>query len=182
MSRLPAIDPAKLNTDQRKVYDAIAGGPRGGVRGPFLALIHVPELCNRIQNLGEYLRFNTGYPPRLSEFAIIVTARHFNCQYEWHAHAPLAVKGGLAQAIVDAVREKRRPAGMQADETAVYDFVSELVGNNKVSDAAYQRVVDQFKIAGAVELAGLTGYYIMIAMTLLAHEVPLPAGQAAYWK
>jgi len=181
MSRLPAIDPAKLNPDQRKVYDSIASGPRGGVRGPFLALIHVPELTNRIQHLGEYLRFNTSYPPRLSELAIIVTARHFDCQYEWHAHAPLAVKGGLAQAIVDAVREKRRPQKMQADETAVYDFVSELVSRNKVSDAAYQRVVELFKITGAVELAGLVGYYIMVAMTLLAHEVPLPAGTAPYW-
>ena len=74
MSRLPAIDPAKLSADQRKVYDSIASGPRGGVRGPFLALIHVPELTNRIQHLGEYLRYNTSYPPRLSEFAIIVTA------------------------------------------------------------------------------------------------------------
>jgi 4-carboxymuconolactone decarboxylase len=182
MSRLPAIDPHKLNPEQRKVYDSIAAGPRGGVRGPFLALIHVPELTNRIQHLGEYLRYNTSYPPRLSEFAIIVTARHFNCQYEWHAHAPLAVKGGLAQGIVEAVRTKRRPQNMQADETAVYDFVSELVANNKVSDAAYNRVIELFKITGAVELASLVGYYIMIAMTLLAHEVSLPPGTAAYWQ
>jgi len=181
MSRLPAIDPAKLNADQRKVYDSIASGPRGGVRGPFLALIHVPELTNRIQHLGEYLRFNTSYPPRLSEFAIIITARHFSCQYEWHAHAPLAVKGGLAQGIVDAVKDKRRPEGMKPDEAAVYDFVSQLVGKGKVSDEAYARVVETFKIAGAVELAGLVGYYIMIAMTLLAHDVPLPPGTAPYW-
>jgi len=182
MSRLPAVDPANLNAEQRKVYDSIASGPRGGVRGPFLALIHVPELTNRIQNLGEYLRYNTSYPPRLSEFAIIITARHFNSQYEWHAHAALALKGGLSQAIVDAVREKRRPQSMQPDETDVYDFVSELTTNNKVSEGTYKRVVDRFKIAGAVELAGLVGYYIMIAMTLLAHEVPLPEGQAPYWK
>ena len=182
MSRLPAIDPAKLNPEQRKVYDSIAGGPRGGVRGPFLALIHVPELTNRIQNLGEYLRFNTSYPPRLSEFAIIIAARHFNCQYEWHAHAPLAVKGGLAQEAVDAVREKRKPAKLQTDEAVVYDFATELLGNGKVSDATYNRAIDTFGIKGAVELAGLIGYYIMIAMTLLAHEVPLPAGTASYWK
>jgi 4-carboxymuconolactone decarboxylase len=182
MSRLPSIDPAKLDTAQRKVYDAIAGGPRGGVRGPFLALIQVPELCNRIQNLGEYLRYNTVFQPRLSEFAIIVTARHYDCQYEWHAHAPLAAKGGLAQAIIEAVREKRRPEGMQQDETAVYDFTAELVGKGKVSDAAYQRVVATFGLKGAVELAGLIGYYIMIAMTLLGHEVELPAGTSPYWK
>ena len=181
MSRLPAIDPTQLNADQRKVYDAIAGGPRGGVRGPFLALIHAPELCNRIQNLGEYLRYNTAFPPRLSEFAIIVTARHFNCQYEWHAHAPLAAKGGLAQGVIEAVRGQRRPPDMQADEAAVYEFASELVGKGKVSDATYRRVVAAFGITGAVELAGLIGYYIMIAMTLLAHEVELPAGTNPYW-
>src|SRR5262249_42619956 len=157
-SRLPAIDPEKLNPEQRKVYDSIASGPRGGVRGPFLALIHVPELTNRIQHLGEYLRYNTSYPPRLSELAIIIAARHFNCQYEWHAHAQLAVKGGLNPAIVDAVKEQRRPSGMQADEMAVYDFATELVGKGKVSDATYRRAVETFGIKGAVELAGLIGY------------------------
>ena len=182
MSRLPSIDTEKLNPEQRKVYDSIATGPRGGVRGPFLALIHVPELTNRIQHLGEYLRYNTGFPPRLSELAIIVTARHFDCQYEWHAHAPLALKGGLAQDIVDAIRKRQRPSGMQADELAVYDFASELVSKGKVSDVSYARVVSAFGLTGAVELAGLIGYYIMIAMTLLAHEVELPSGTAPYWQ
>lgn len=178
MSRLPPLEPDKLAPEQRRVYDAIASGPRGGVRGPFLALIHVPKLTDRIQQLGEYLRFGTCFPPRLSEFVILITARHYGCQYEWQAHAPLALKGGLAQGIVDAVRERRRPDGMQPDELAVYEFTTELLGHGKVSDAVYQRALKAFGTRGAVELTALIGYYIMMAMTLLAHDVALPPGVA----
>ncbi len=178
MSRLPSLEPDQLAPDQRRVYDSIASGPRGGVRGPFLALIHVPELTDRIQHLGEYLRFGTSFPARLSELAILITARHYTCNYEWQAHAPHAQKGGLAQAIIDAIKERRRPAGMRSDELAVYDFTTELLGKGKVSDAAYDRVVKAFGTRGVVELGALIGYYIMMGMTLLAHEVALPPGMA----
>jgi 4-carboxymuconolactone decarboxylase len=176
MSRLPPIDTAGMNAEQKRVYDAIAGGPRGGVRGPFLALLHVPDLADRIQNVGEYLRFNTGFGSRLNEMAILMTARHFTCNYEWHAHEPHARKGGLPQDVIEAIRERRRPATLQDDEAAIYDFVSELLGKGKVSDGAYQRVAARWGTKGPVELAGVVGYYIMIAMTLLAHDVQIPAG------
>lgn len=178
MSRLPPLEPDKLSPDQRRVYDAIASGPRAGVRGPFLALMHVPELADRIQHLGQYLRYGTCFPPRLSELAILITARHFTCQYEWQAHEPHALQGGLAQSVIDAVRERRRPAAMQPDESAVFEFTSELLANGKVSDIAYQRAHKAFGARGTVELGALIGYYIMIAMTLLAHEVALPPGTA----
>ena len=178
MSRLPPLEPDQLAPDQRRVYDSIASGPRGGVRGPFLALIHVPELTDRIQHLGEYLRYDTSFPPRLSEFAILITARHYTCNYEWQAHEPHAQKGGLAQGIIDAIRQRRRPDGMQPDELAVYAFTTELLGNGKVSNIAYDRVANAFGTRGAVELGALIGYYIMIGMTLLAHEVALPPGIA----
>ena len=178
MSRLPPIDPARLTPDQRRVYDAITAGPRGSVRGPFLALMHVPELADPIQRLGEYLRFKTSFPPRLSEFAILLTARHYTCQYEWQAHEPHAQKGGLAQSVIDAIKEKRRPDAMQPDETAVFDFTTELLRKGKVTDSIYERIVKAFGTKGAIELGALIGYYIMIAMTLLAHEVTLPPGVA----
>jgi 4-carboxymuconolactone decarboxylase len=177
MSRLPPLKPDELSPEQRRIYDAIASGPRGGVRGPFLALLHVPELADRIQRLGEYLRFNTGFAPRLSELAILLTARRYNCRYEWQAHEPHAQKGGLAQDVIDAIRQRRRPATLQQDEAAVYDYATELLHAGEVSEAAYRRVVDAFGTRGAVELTGLIGYYTMIAMTLLAHEVPLPPGK-----
>lgn len=178
MSRLPAIEPGKLSPDQREVYDTIASGPRAGVRGPFLALMHVPKLAHRIQHLGEYLRFGTLFPPRLSELAILITARHYTCQYEWHAHEPHAQKGGLAQSIIDAIKERRRPEAMQPDETAVFDFTTGLVRNGKIPDAVYESTVQAFGTRGAIELGALIGYYIMIAMTLMAHEVALPPDKA----
>lgn len=178
MSRLPPIDPARLTPDQRRVHDAITAGPRAAVRGPFLALMHVPELADRIQHLGEYLRFNTSFPPRLSEFAILITARHYTCQYEWQAHEPHARKGGLVQTVIDAIKEKRRPDAMQPDEAAVYEFTTELLRNGKVADATYENTVKLFGTRGAIDLAALIGYYIMIGMTLLAHDVALPPGMA----
>jgi 4-carboxymuconolactone decarboxylase len=178
MSRLLPLAPDKLSPEQRRVYDAIAAGPRAGVRGPFLALLHVPELADRVQHLGEHLRYGTCFPPRLSELAILITARHYTCQYEWQAHEPHAQKGGLAQSIIDAIKERRRPAAMQPDETAVYDFTTGLLRDGKVADAIYECTVKAFGTRGAIELGALIGYYIMIAMTLLAHEVPLPPGMA----
>ncbi len=176
------VDPAALSPEGRAVYDKIANSPRGGVRGPFLALLHVPEMCDRLQHLGAYLRYDTTFDSRLSEMAILIVARRFNCPYEWFAHEPHAIKGGLAQPVIEAIRERRRPDGMKADETALYDFASELVINNSISDTTYQRALDAFGKRGVVELAGLIGYYMMVAMTLVAHDLQPPAGTPPLFK
>lgn len=176
------VDPAALSPEGRAVYDKIANSPRGGVRGPFLALLHVPEMCDRLQHLGAYLRYDTTFDARLSEMAILIVARRFNCQYEWFAHEPHAKKGGLAQPVIEAIRERRRPDSMKTDETALYDFAIELVTNNSISDATYQRALDAFGKRGVVELAGLIGYYIMVAMTLVAHDLQPPAGTPLLFK
>src|SRR5271154_6667106 len=104
MPRIPLIAAESLTAEQRVVYDAIASGPRAGVRGPFIALLHQPALADKWQQLGEVLRYRTSLAPRLSELAILVTARHMDCQYEWFAHEPHALKGGLAPAVIAAVR------------------------------------------------------------------------------
>lgn len=176
MSRLQPVDPASLSAEGRAVYDKIANSPRGGVRGPFLALLHVPEMCDRLQNLGAYLRYDTTFEPRLSEMAILIVARRLNCEYEWFAHEQHAQKGGLAQPVIEAIRERRRPENMKADEAALYDYTNELTINKSISDASYRRALDTFGQRGVVELAGLIGYYMMMAMTLLAHNVQPPAG------
>ena len=182
MSRMQPVDPAALSPEGRAVYDKIANSPRGGVRGPFLALLHVPEMCDRLQHLGAYLRYDTTFDARLSEMAILVVARRFNCQYEWFAHEPHAQKGGLAQPVIEAIRERRRPDNMKADETALYDFATELVTNNCISDTTYKRALDAFGKRGVVELAGLIGYYMMVAMTLVAHDLQPPAGTLPLFK
>ena len=176
MPRIPLASPETLDAEQRRVYDAIASGPRAGVRGPFLALLHQPALADSWQQLGEVLRYRTGFSPRLSELAILVTARHMDCQYEWFAHEQHAKKAGLPAAVIEAVRAGQRPEFAAADDRAVYEFARELNERHAVSAETYQRALDAFGTVGVVELTAIVGYYTMVAMTLNAHELPLPAG------
>jgi 4-carboxymuconolactone decarboxylase len=175
MPRLPEIDAGKLNPEQRKVYDAIAGGPRGGVRGPFLALLHVPELADRIQRLGELIRYNTSLGRRLSELAIITTARAMRCQYEWYAHAKLAAEAGVSADVIEAIRAEQTPRFSDQNERLVFAFAQELASAKRVSDATYAACTQAFGVNGAVELAGMVGYYAMLAMTLNGHDIRPPA-------
>jgi 4-carboxymuconolactone decarboxylase len=179
MPRLQPVEPSKLTAEQRKVYDAIAAGPRGAVRGPFLALLLVPELANRIQHLGELIRYDTTLGRKLSELAILVTARGLRCHYEWYAHARIAAEAGLPAAAIEAIRTGEEPGFTDPKERAVYQFARELVAHQRVSDAAYDAVTRSFSTVGAVELAGMVGYYSMIAMTLNAHTI-MPPGNPPF--
>ena len=153
MRRLQPLDPSQLTPEQRKVHDAIASGPRGGVRGPFLALLHVPELANRVQNLGELIRYDTCLGRKLSELAILVTARGLRCHYEWFAHAKIAAEAGLPAEAIEAIRTGQDPALADPAERAVYQFARELVTTQGVSDAAYEALTRRFGTRGRVELA-----------------------------
>ena len=175
MARLPM--PETLTARQREVLDAIADGPRGGARGPFAALLRSPELCERAQLLGAFCRFGTSLGPRLSELAILVTAREWTAQYEWFAHARLAREAGLGEAIVEAIEERRRPEGMAADEAAIYDLSTELYATKRVSDATYDRAVAALGEAGVVETIGVMGYYCLVSMALNVSGVELPEGE-----
>jgi 4-carboxymuconolactone decarboxylase len=179
MSRLQPVEPSELSAEQRRVYDAIAAGPRGGVRGPFLALLLVPELANRVQHLGELIRYETTLGRKLSELAILVTARALRCHYEWHAHARIAAEAGLAADVIEAIRTNNDPGFTDPKERLVYQFARELVTEQRVSDTTYDGVTRTFSTVGAVELAGMVGYYSMIAMTLNAHDI-LPPGKLPF--
>ena len=176
--RLPPIPESELNEAQRRVRDGIASGPRGGVRGPFDALLRSPELADRMQRLGAYVRFESSLPPPLSELAILVTARHWGAQYEWYAHRRLAEKAGLAPAVADAIAEGRCPAALEADEAAVVDFCRELHETKHVSDAAWNAALGRFGERGVIDLIGTCGYYGAVSMVLNAARVPMPEGVA----
>ena len=176
MARLPTVETDKLTPEQRKVYDAIAGGPRGAVRGPFLALLHVPELADRIQHLGELIRYNTSLGRKLSELAIITTARAARCQYEWFVHAKIAADAGISAQAIEAIRTGADPQLTDANERIVYQFARELAEKHRVADSTYAAVTKAFGTVGAVELAGMVGYYGMVAATLNAHQIDPPAG------
>jgi len=178
MARIPLFPLENMTAEQRRVYDAVVSGPRGVVVGPLRAALHRPELADKWQQFGEILRYRTSLPPRLSELAILVTARHWTSQLEWQQHAPAALKGGLAPAVVEAIRVGQRPEFTQYDEAAVYEFALQLQEKKSVDDQAYQKALDLLGIQGVVELTALIGYYTMVAMTLAAHQIPLPEGAA----
>jgi 4-carboxymuconolactone decarboxylase len=161
---------------QRRVADAIAAGPRKGLRGPFNAWLRSPELADRLQRVGEYLRFNSSLPPRLNEMAVLMTAAHWRSPFEWYAHAPLAIAGGLDPAIVADIGAGRRPAGMKEDEETVWEFCSQLRERRNVSDATFARAVALFGERGVVDLIGVSGYYDAVSMTLNVAGVLPPEG------
>jgi 4-carboxymuconolactone decarboxylase len=176
--RFKPLGEGDMSDAQRKVYREIASGPRGGVRGPFNALLRSPELADRAQKFGEYVRFQTSLPDRLKELAILITARHWSAQYEWHSHHAHALKAGLAPQLAADLARGRRPAGMEGDEAAVYEFCKELHQKKTVSDSAYAAVVKHFGERGAVDLIGVIGYYTLVSMILNVDRHPLPDGAA----
>jgi 4-carboxymuconolactone decarboxylase len=166
--RLDMPSPDALTPAQQKLHDAIAGGPRGTFKfsGPFAIWLHAPELGLLAQALGAHCRYKTSLSPRLSEFAILTTARLWRAQYEWQAHEPQAAKAGVKQKTIGDLRAGREPKSAPADERAVHAFITELYRTRRVSDRTYQRVLDILETTGTVELVGIIGYYALISMNL----------------
>jgi 4-carboxymuconolactone decarboxylase len=177
--RLPPLADETLSEAQRRVVEAITQGPRGRLSGPFTALLRSPELCQRMQLLGAYLRYESSVPARLRELAILATARHWHQNYEWHTHAPMAQRAGLPRALIDALAGGHSPDPLAADEAAVLGFCDELHQDHAVSDATYARARAVLGEAGVVELCGICGYYALLAMVLNVARSPLPAGAEA---
>jgi 4-carboxymuconolactone decarboxylase len=176
MPRLAELDPATLDPEQRRVHDAIVAGPRGKLEGPLRAWLASPEFADRAQALGAFCRFGTSLPPRLSELALLVVGAHWRADFEWHAHHPIAVKAGVDPAALEAIRLGREPVLPRADEAAVHAFARELLATHRVSDTTYRRAVELLGERAVVDLGGVLGYSGLICMTIVAFEVPLPAG------
>jgi 4-carboxymuconolactone decarboxylase len=167
--RLPVLDEDHLNQAQRTLLAAMRAGPRGQaltLRGPFAAWMHAPDFGLLAQGLGAHCRYNTALPPRLSEFAILCTARIWRAQFEWFAHAVIAEKAGVTPKTIADLRAGRAPKTAPKDERAIHAFVQELYKTRRVSDRTYTRLHALLGDAAMVELTGLCGYYAMVAMTL----------------
>jgi len=172
--RFPRLTPETMTPQQQEVAAEIAAGPRGEVRGPFIALIHNPELARRLQKLGEHLRWQGKLPPKLKELAILVTARRWTCQHEWVMHSKLALEGGLAPRIVEAIKQGKEPSGMSQEEKAVYTFCREVHATGQAGDESFKAVEKLFGLDGALELIAINGYYTLMAMVLNTAGLPLP--------
>jgi len=171
--RMPPLEAAAMSEAQRNAAQALAAGPRGGVKGPFIALLRSPELMDRLQQVGEYLRFRSSLEPRLSEFLMLIVSRRWTQQFEWAVHVPLALKAGVKPQTVDALAGGSRPSAMAADEALAYDFCDELLRNKGVSDATYRGAVERFGEAGVIDMLGVIGYFTTVSMVLnVAHTPP----------
>jgi 4-carboxymuconolactone decarboxylase len=168
--------PAEKMTDSQKKAAADHTAARGSLTGPWSVLVRSPEMMGRVRGLSDYVRFNSALPPRLSEFVILITARQWSQAYEWNAHYPLAVKGGLKPEIANAIGDGRRPHGMAEDEEALYDFCTELLQNHSVSDATYARAVAKFGEKALLDGIGLMGHYSLIGMVLNTARTPVEPG------
>jgi 4-carboxymuconolactone decarboxylase len=175
--RMPPIPLEKMTEAQRKAAAEFSTARGGNLGGPFIPLLRSPEVLSRARAMGDYLRFKSVLPPRLSEFVILMTAREWTQNYEWDAHYRLALQGGLREEIARAVAEGRRPPAMAEDEETLYEFVTELYKRRSVSDATYARMVSRFGEQAVIDTLGLAGYYSFLAMVLNTARTPLPAGR-----
>jgi len=174
MSRLNPPETNKLSPEQREVYDEITAGPRGAVRGPLGIWLWRAEFASRAQALGQYCRYDSSLPARLSELAILVTARHWNAEFEWQHHKQSALNAGLDAGLVEAIRQGNTPDFFNEDERSVYFFATELQKNKLVSEATYDNAVKILGRDTVVDLVGVLGYYALISMTINAFQVDAP--------
>lgn len=175
--RFAPLTYAQLSPEQKIMADHLLSGERKGMNGPFNALLRSPQLGDAAQNLGAQVRFHSSLPTRLNEFAILITARFWNAQYEWFAHRKLAAAAGLNPGVIASLAAGRKPVPMQPDEEVIYNFAHQLLNAKQVSDAAYKAVVDKFGERGAVDLTGVLGYYCFVSMMLNVDRYPLPDGE-----
>jgi 4-carboxymuconolactone decarboxylase len=176
--RMPPLSPETMTAEQSAAAAELAAGPRGGVRGPFIALLRSPQLMDRLQKVGEYLRYHSVLEPRVAEFAMLIVARHMTQQFEWRVHYPLALKAGLRPEIAAALAEGARPRGMAEDEEITYDFCDELLRTHGVSEPTYRRTLARLAEQGLIDLVGLLGYFVTVSMVMNVAHTPAGADPA----
>jgi 4-carboxymuconolactone decarboxylase len=180
MPRLPLLNTREsVPPESQHVYDAIVEH-RGAVTTPVALYMHAPETARHAANLGAYLRFEANLPRDVFELAIITAAREFDCEFVWAAHAPTAVRAGVPQEIVDALAVRGDTSGFPPRYRTVADFAREIVRDHKVSQQTFDAMLAEFGKRGLTDITALIGFYLMLACTLIANDMELPAGRAGF--
>ncbi len=177
--RIKLLSPEEMSPEQKQTYDEAIAGKRGRPPAPMMAWLNSPEMARHATRLGEVLRFDTIFPAKLSEIAILVTARHWTSHYEWFAHKRLALQGGMDPKIADDIRDRRTPAFDDPKAKMIYDVAKSLHEGHGLTQALYDEAVEVLTLRGVVEVIGLCGYYTMVSMTLNTFEFGLPDGQVS---
>ena len=174
--RFKSIPADQLTEPQKAVVEKLLASPRGAVRGPFAALLRNPALADRIMQVGDIIRFDNSMPAQLREMAILMIARFWSAKYEWHAHGKIALELGLSQETLDAIGQSKKPSVMTADQTLIYDFISELLTDKDISDTSYQAALDRFGEKVIIDLLATAGYFCFVSLVLNAVRMPIPEG------
>lgn len=175
--RISPIDRDRLSPEQQDIYDRIASGPRGQVRGPYHAYLLHAGVCEGVERMGHYLRFAAKLPGNIRELAILTVGRHWRAEFEWFAHAPIALREGVSEDVVEAIAAGTPPPFTDPDEAAVHAFVRSLLETGRVSDETYEDMRTRLGEDGIVELMGIVGHYTGVAMTLNTFEIVPPEGE-----
>lgn len=173
--RLPPLPESSWDPRQRACAEEIIRGPRGGLIEPFVPMLRSPELCTHAQRTGEYLRYRSAIGLRLSELAILITARHWTQQVEWAIHAPIAMREGISAEVVQAIAQRQAPNFSRDDEARVHALVQESLNDKKVSEPTWQRALAALGEQGVVDLLGIVGYYSMLSILMNGAQTPPPA-------
>lgn len=174
MARFIPLEQLTLTADQTRVVDDVRAGRRGTVPANVVAWLASPALAHRAAHLGEFVRYETSLPARLSELAILAVARRWSCAYEWAVHADAAAQAGLASEVIDAIAHGTAVPLSDPADAVVYAFAVELAASGRVSEAVYTRAIDLLSEPGVTDLIGVVGYYTLVAFTLNVREVPAP--------
>jgi 4-carboxymuconolactone decarboxylase len=174
--RMPPLSADQQTPAQKVASDEFLATRKTPVFGPFTPLLRSPELMTAANHMGDYLRYRSSLPPRLSELAILIVSREWDQSVEWSIHQPIALKNGVTQATVDAIAAGKPPSALTAEEQIVYDVLTELHRDRGVSDATYGRAKAAFGERGVVDLTGIAGYYTLLAMTMNVARTPAEAG------
>ncbi len=171
--RMPPLPADKMTGAQRKAAAEMIAGPRKGVKGPFIPLLRSPELMDRLQKVGEYLRFQSSLEQRISELIMLIVSREWTQHFEWFVHVPLGRKAGISEDTIGALAEGRRPSGLSEDEEIAYDFCVELLRNKGVCETTYRRAVMKLGENGVIDMIGVAGYFTTVSMVMnVAHSPP----------
>jgi|SRR5580693_6526350 4-carboxymuconolactone decarboxylase len=187
MRRLPKLLPGTLTGEQRQLYDAITGGPRGqrqssltdsggGLEGPFNAMLTQPVIGMALQSVGAAVRYQGTLPARARELAILIVAAHWDSDFEWHAHAAAGQAAGLSPEELACVRDGRALELTDGVEAWTVRACRALVARGDLDDAEYAAAVTALGESGVFELTTLVGYYATLALQLRVFRVGLPAG------
>ncbi|MFJ8861914.1 carboxymuconolactone decarboxylase family protein [Streptomyces sp. NPDC102451] len=172
--RIPVLAAEEMNEHQQELHARITAR-RGGVRGPFRVWLQSPELCERVESLGAFVRFESSLPKHLRELTLLMAARHFDAQYSWNAHVTAAVEAGIPAEAVEAIAERREPEFADEADTAFHAFCQELLETHFVSDDTFARAHKHFGSQGLVDAIGSLGNFTMLGMCLNAFQVDLQA-------